>query len=728
MGKHQRSSSCRKGKKKVSQQSLISDSIQRTPVSSSSPNKFTKAQLEEQLLKTITCLRLPFQIVEDNEFQRLLNLVRSGPQGVELPSAKTLRRRLREAVVTQQEMQLRDLPEDAKVSLALDCWTSPFQQAFMAITVYFIDKEWNYRELLLGFEPLHGPHSGVNLSDVLLQSLRERHLLSRIFSVTTDNATNNETLVRALQETLLSTGAIRSRDSIIRVPCMAHVIQLCLKRLLGHIKAAPQNKEVANVWSDSQMSYLRSSADHEGVASTLGKIRSFATFVNASPQRRDAFLCLQSGRTRLFPIHDVQTRWNSTFLMLRRARKLRNCIDKYCNDHDYSQFSITDDGWRQIDYFLQLTKPFFQFTMALMKTKDVTIHSVFLVYRKLLEHIERSNQRLSNKTTPWKRAMYNALLAAKQKLKEYYEKTYRDHGFLYGTGTLLAPQYKLCAFDDTEYSKCQSETSKRYCDYLRNCFAQYKRETPEMSFRTMHSSCPQQASELDRLLTPLSTSQLSARSEYDEVDRYLREGTVQLPPRAYWKEHEHEYPVLSRLARDLLSVPATGAGVERLFNTARDICHYRRGSLNESTIQDLMMYKCSEIFNLDIETLSCLEKSSIEDVDQERLEEEEAIKTSEEEFDLISNDEEGAIEDDGRVLSAGDVTSRECMMSDVSPTHDIHEQDDEEDDGEKEQNEEEATDDELLPPPIQQLRDRSQKRSSGRVTVPSSRLQGYELY
>jgi hypothetical protein len=105
-----------------------------------------------------------------------------------------------------------------------------------------------------------------------------------------------------------------------------------------------------------------------------------------------------------------------------------------------------------------------------MKTKDVTIHSVFLVYWKLLEHIEWSNESLRNKTTPWKRGMYDALLAARQKLKECYEKTYRDHGFLYGTGTLLAPQYKLCAFDDTEYSKCQSETSTRYCDYLRKCF------------------------------------------------------------------------------------------------------------------------------------------------------------------------------------------------------------------------------------------------------------------
>jgi hypothetical protein len=38
--------------------------------------------------------------------------------------------------------------------------------------------------------------------------------------------------------------------------------------------------------------------------------------------------------------------------------------------------------------------------MALMKIRDVTIHSVFLVYRKLLEYIERSTQSLSRKMTP----------------------------------------------------------------------------------------------------------------------------------------------------------------------------------------------------------------------------------------------------------------------------------------------------------------------------------------
>jgi hypothetical protein len=116
----------------------------------------------------------------------------------------------------------------------------------MAIIVYFLDKDWNYREMLLGFEPLHGPHTGKNLSDVLYQLLKER-----IFSVTTDNATNNETLIRTLQEKLISTGSIGSRESIVRVPCMAHVIQLCLKQLLGHIRAVPKNKEVKTFWSDT---------------------------------------------------------------------------------------------------------------------------------------------------------------------------------------------------------------------------------------------------------------------------------------------------------------------------------------------------------------------------------------------------------------------------------------------------------------------------------------------
>ncbi|KAJ6060055.1 hypothetical protein N7444_002801 [Penicillium canescens] len=74
-----------------------------------------------------------------------------------------------------------------------------------------------------------------------------------------------------------------------------------------------------------------------------------------------------------------------------------------------------------------------------------------------------------------------------------------------------------------------------------------------MLFRTVHRPSLQ-ASELNRLLGPSQDAQVNEGIEYDEVDRYLREATVSIPPRAYWKENERKFPVLSRLARDLLSV------------------------------------------------------------------------------------------------------------------------------------------------------------------------------
>ena len=79
-------------------------------------------------------------------------------------------------------------------------------------------------------------------------------------------------------------------------------------------------------------------------------------------------------------------------------------------------------------------------------------------------------------------------------------------------------------------------------------------------------------------------------------------------PRLFWKEHESEYPILARMARDVLSIPASGAGVERLFNCARDICHYRRGQLKPDTIKDLMLHMFSSKFELEQNQLEIIKE------------------------------------------------------------------------------------------------------------------------
>jgi hypothetical protein len=87
-------------------------------------------------------------------------------------------------------------------------------------------------------------------------------------------------MIRALQERLISIGAISSRESIVRVPCMAHVIQLCLKQLLGYTRAAPKNKEVRAFWSDTQAHGLKSSTKYGNVPHTLRKVSQDIDFFN----------------------------------------------------------------------------------------------------------------------------------------------------------------------------------------------------------------------------------------------------------------------------------------------------------------------------------------------------------------------------------------------------------------------------------------------------------------
>lgn len=284
------------------------------------------------------------------------------------------------------------LPKDAKLSIGLDCWTSPFQQAFMAITGYFVDQHWEYREVLLGFEPLEGTHSGENLALVLSDILQKHQISGRIMALTTDNARNNETMIATIQR-----GYPNNR--FIRIPCMAHVIQLSLNQLLERIKGTPQNNTVDTVWTEERNEAARKRPKKRDIATTLTKARDRACYINASPQRRDKFKDLQKAtrNPQLVPIQDVRTRWNSTYLMLQRAKRLRSELDTFCRLYDIDHLMLSSDEWRQIDYLLCLTKPFYIYTMALSKTKDVTIHNIFSLYNQLFKHLESSQRQLQRK-------------------------------------------------------------------------------------------------------------------------------------------------------------------------------------------------------------------------------------------------------------------------------------------------------------------------------------------
>ncbi|KAJ5481427.1 hypothetical protein N7475_000239 [Penicillium sp. IBT 31633x] len=91
MGKHMKSNSCRRSMEKVSASAVTQGPIQAARASfSPMRSRFTKSQLEYQLLRTITSAHLSFGLTEELILRELLDLVYAGPQALEIPSSKQL--------------------------------------------------------------------------------------------------------------------------------------------------------------------------------------------------------------------------------------------------------------------------------------------------------------------------------------------------------------------------------------------------------------------------------------------------------------------------------------------------------------------------------------------------------------------------------------------------------------------------------------------------------------
>ena len=59
-------------------------------------------------------------------------------------------------------------------------------------------------------------------------------------------------------------------------------------------------------------------------------------------------------------------------------------------------------------------------------------------------------------------------------------------------------------------------------------------------------------------------------------------------PLDFWKTHRGSYPILSKLARQYLGIPATSVPVERLFSQAGELISAKRNSLQPENANILL--------------------------------------------------------------------------------------------------------------------------------------------
>jgi hypothetical protein len=236
-------------------------------------------------------------------------------------------------------------------------------------------------------------------------------------------------------------------------------------------------------------------------------------FINASGNRKESFFKIQrlklekkrsAAKILLLSIkkqkkirrarslklfQDVTTRWDSTCHMLVRAHDLRSKMNQFYFEWSVTYLRLNNDEWSQIEYLIDLLKSFCLFTKTLSTTRTSTIHTIFKVYNRLFEHLEKARVRLTRKRVLWKKSLLVALKITEAKLIKYYSLTQDGLGLLYDKTILLHLTVGDELFQSAEWKVKVGEIPwhKIYWDVLKETYHEYKQQTSQLNIDSQQS-------------------------------------------------------------------------------------------------------------------------------------------------------------------------------------------------------------------------------------------------
>ncbi|CAB5217264.1 unnamed protein product, partial [Rhizophagus irregularis] len=401
------------------------------------PSKFTQKDFRWFVSKWVIDDDQPFTTLENKYFRQMIKVLNSDALVL---SADTIKNDILESFnVEQKKMKELFQGVPGRISFALDSWTSMNGYAFLAITTHWITKDWRLQDKLLDFIDLSGPHSGENLCNAFVKSCHEFGILAKVFAVTSDNASNNITFMKHLEDVChkenIFFNAINSHCR-----CLAHIINLVVQEILKQLKAGEAQTE------DDIMNNMDATIN---AGEIIPKLRRLVVKIRLSPQRQERFVRHSEAANLkdLKLILDVKTRWNSTFDMLNRAFEMREAIDAMVNsDRDLRSFEITDDEWNKIKEIISVLKIFVQTTKILSSAKYPMLSSAIPIYNYLMDGLETYCENFDSSGD-----MVIAVKAGLEKLEIYYEKT--DDTTMYTIATVLDPRFKLGYYEDNKWKQ-----------------------------------------------------------------------------------------------------------------------------------------------------------------------------------------------------------------------------------------------------------------------------------
>ncbi|KAI8538481.1 hypothetical protein RHMOL_Rhmol09G0107100 [Rhododendron molle] len=304
---------------------------------------------------------------------------------------------------------------------------------------------------------------------------------------------------------------------------------------------------------------------------------------------------------------NVQNRWNSTYLMLKSCRKYSDVISAYVNQRyrPYRASPLTQDHWKIGFEFMKFLKVFYVATVGCSgvryPTSCIVLHLLVNISVNFRKHMEHPN-------------FAHACLDMEAKFRKYYE----EMPPIFMLAAVMDPRMKLKGVSlvlgqiGTNLGIFTLPSSDDVYDSLTTMYAKYDSK--------FHSSVASTVAPLtystsgnDEFWNFVSSNigiGSSTVSSRIELDKYLDLESVNmndmrdLDVLAWWKRNEDKYPVLSIMARDLLTPPVSIVASESAFSAGSRVLDERRSRLAPDILDCLICLKDWEDARLGIQKRS----------------------------------------------------------------------------------------------------------------------------
>ena len=273
---------------------------------------------------TATSLR-PIKVVEDLFLQLTIDHATATNGKLSLPSRNSNQRnimKIAEWMTNEINIQIRR--EMNFYSTTTDLWSSRRMNALIALTLHYLTEDFQMREFTLECSPVEGNHTSGMIQNLLMTSFERWGLnVDKLTLMLRDGASNGK---RACEDW-----------GIKHMSCINHSLHLVVGPFLLFKRKKKEDGDDdvqvdgEDVFMDNE-EYWENDNCIDYVRNIVNDFRLATKFLKRSIKCKEMLERIQHLQqiNRFLSVHlDVKTRWNSTYLMLRRMIEMQTTIEQF---------------------------------------------------------------------------------------------------------------------------------------------------------------------------------------------------------------------------------------------------------------------------------------------------------------------------------------------------------------------------------------------------------------